>query len=94
MPGVVTSDHVDEDDTKGPDVGFEGRVRDKVTLFIEALLNELSEKEKGDRGRTHQGSDKRGSLDRSPSRTRLGRRVRNLQDTSLNSPRYKARSPA
>ena len=44
MPGVVTSDHVDENDTKGPDVGFEGRVRDELAFFIEALLDRVSEK--------------------------------------------------
>lgn len=54
VPGVVTSDHIDKNDTKGPDVGFEGRVRDKVAFFIEALWNRLSEKGTGDRG---QGND-------------------------------------
>ena len=94
MPGVVTGDHIDENDTKGPDVGFEGRVRDKPAVFIEAFLNGLSEERKGDKGQTHLGSGKRGFLDRSPSKMRLEKRVRNRLDTSSNSPRYKARSPA
>jgi len=34
MPGVVTGDHVNEDDTKSPDVGLERRVRDKLAVFI------------------------------------------------------------
>lgn len=42
VPGIVTSDHVDEDDAKGPDVGVERRVRDKLAVFIEALLSGLS----------------------------------------------------
>jgi hypothetical protein len=50
MPGVVTSDHIDENDTKGPDVGFEGRVRDKFALLVEAFLSRLSEKGAEDRG--------------------------------------------
>jgi len=37
MPGIVTSDHVDKDDTKGPDVGLERRVRNERALFIDAL---------------------------------------------------------
>ena len=48
MPGIVTSDHVDENDTKGPDVGFEGRIGDKLAIFIEAFLDGLSER--GERG--------------------------------------------
>jgi len=34
VPGVVASDHVDEDDTEGPDVGLERRVRYELALFI------------------------------------------------------------
>ena len=37
MPGVVTSDHVYKDDTEGPDVGFEWRIRNKLAVFIETL---------------------------------------------------------
>ena len=37
VPGVVTSDHVHEDDTEGPDVGFERRIGDKLAVFIETL---------------------------------------------------------
>lgn len=95
MPRVVTSDHVDENDAEGPNVGFEGRVRNKIAMFIKALLNGLSDQRgKGETRMTHPGLDKRGFLDQSPSRTRLEKRVRNPQDTSLNSPRCKARSPA
>ena len=95
MPGIVTSDHVNKNDTKGPDVGFEGGIRDKIAMFVEALLNGLSgEKGGGDRGKTHLGSNKRGFLDQSPSRMRLEKRVRNPRGTSSNSPRCKAHSPA
>ena len=37
MPGVVASDHVNEDDTEGPDVCLERRVRNKLAVFVEAL---------------------------------------------------------
>ena len=37
MPGVVTSDHVHKDDTEGPDIGLERRVRNKRAAFIEAF---------------------------------------------------------
>ena len=37
MPGVVTSDHVDKDDTKSPDVGVERGVRNKLPILVEAL---------------------------------------------------------
>ena len=95
MPGVVTSDHVDEYDTKCPDVGFEGRVRNELAILIETLWNWLSESKKGGRGsRIHLGSNKRGFLDQSPSKTRLEKQVRNPRDTSSNSPRYKAHSLA
>ena len=37
VPGVVTSDHVYEDDAKGPDVGFKWRIGDKLAVFVETL---------------------------------------------------------
>ena len=37
MPRVVTSYHVDEDDTQGPDIGVERRIRNKFAVFVEAL---------------------------------------------------------
>ena len=33
----MTSDHVDENNTKGPDVGMERRVRDEFAVLVEAL---------------------------------------------------------
>ena len=93
MPGIMTSDHVDEYNAKGPNVGFERRVRNELAVFVEALWNGLSKVGKGGRGVPHLGSDKRGFLCRSPSKMHLEKRVQNPQDTSSNSPRYKARSP-
>jgi hypothetical protein len=93
MPGVMTSDHVDEHNAKGPNVCFERRVRNQLAMFIEALWKGLSGIGKGNRGIPHLDSNKRGFLGQSPSKRHLEKQVQNPQDTSSNSPRYKARSP-
>jgi len=33
----MTSNHVDEDDTKGPNIGLERRIRNKLAVFIETF---------------------------------------------------------